>query len=155
MSILPKPSFCLLSDCAVQAEPLGVIGKTYHGLRRVIAITGAWFDGVNMSSEGLPRGSDWQLIRKDGVVSIESRYMLQKDDFALVFVRNRGVKVAKTGISAKLDGSKDAEPSEYRLRTRPTFENGAEEFMWLNSVFAIASAARRPRGAELAVFEVL
>ena len=81
--------------------------------------------------------------------------MLQTGDGALIFVHNRGVRVANPEIRAKLDGGEDAEPSEYRFRTTPTFETGAEEYMWLNSVVAVASAARRPRGAELAVFEVL
>lgn len=155
MSTLPKPTFRLLYDCVLQAEPPKEIGGTPHGIRRVINITGGWFDGPNMSGEILPGGSDWQLIRGDGVVSLESRYMLQTGDGALVSVHNRGVRVADPEISAKLDAGEDVDPSLYRFRTTPTFETGAEDYMWLNSAVAVASAARRPRGAEIAVFEVL
>ena len=155
MSTLPKPSFRLLFDCVLQAEPPKVIGETPHGLRRMIAITGGWFDGPSMSGEVLPGGSDWQLIGHDGVVGVESRFMLQTGDGALIFMHNRGVRVADPDVSAKLDNGQDVDPSEYRFRTTPTFETGAEEYAWLNSVVAVATAARRPRGAELAVFEVL
>lgn len=155
MSTLPKPTFRLLYDCVLQADPPKEIGSTPHGLRRVINITGGWFDGPNMSGEILPGGSDWQLIRDDGVVNLESRYMLQTGDGALIFVMNKGVRVANPEISAKLDAGEDVDPSLYRFRTTPTFETGAQDYMWLNSVVAVASAARRPRGAEIAVFEVL
>lgn len=155
MSNLPKPSFRLLYDCVLQAEPPKVIGETPHGLRRVIEITGGWFDGPQMSGEVLPGGSDWQLIRPDGVVSVESRYMLRAGDGALIFVHNRGVRVADPEVGALLDRGEDVDPSRYRFRTTPTFESGAPEYLWLNSVVAVATAARRPRGAEIAVFEVL
>lgn len=155
MSSLPKPNFRLLYDCVLQAKPPKVIGETPGGLRRVIEITGGWFDGPNMSGEVLPGGSDWQLIRPDGVVSLESRYMLQTGDGALVFVYNRGVRVADKEVSALLDNGEDVDPTRYRFRTTPTFETGHADYLWLNSVVAVATAARRPRGAEIAVFEVL
>jgi hypothetical protein len=155
MASLPKPSFRLLYDCVLQAEPPKLIGETPHGTRRVIEITGGWFDGPNISGEVLPGGSDWQLIRPDGVVSLESRYMLRTGDDALIFVHNRGVRVANAEVSAMLDSGQDVDPSLYRFRTTPTFETGAADYLWLNSVVAVATAARRPRRAEIAVFEVL
>jgi len=155
MSSLPKPSFRLLYDCVVQAEPPKVIGETPQGMRRVIEITGGWFDGPNMSGEVLPGGSDWQLIRPDGVVSLESRYMLRTGDGALIFVFNRGIRVADPEVSALLDNGEDVDPARYRFRMTPSFETGAPAYTWLNSVVAVASAARRPRRAEVAVFEVL
>ncbi len=155
MPSLPKPSFRLLYDCVVLAEAPKLIGETPSGLRRVIEITGGWFDGPNMSGEVLPGGSDWQLIRPDGVVSLESRYMLRTGDGALIFVQNRGVRVADAEVNALLDRGEDVDPARYRFRMTPTFETGAADYMWLNSVVAVATAARRPRQAELAVFEVL
>ena len=152
---LPQPDFRLLFDCVLETEPARVIGETPDGLRRVIQITGGWFDGPSMSGEVLPGGSDWQLIRPNGVVSLESRYMLQTGDDALIFVRNRGVRVADPEIGAKLDNGEDVDPSLYRFRTTPTFETGAPDYLWLNSIVTIASAARRPRRAELAFYEVL
>lgn len=155
MASLPKPHFRLLYDCVLEAKPAQVIGETPGGLRRVIEITGGWFDGPNMSGEVLPGGSDWQLIRPDGVVSLESRYMLRTGDDALIFVYNRGVRVADPEVSAMLDSGQDVDPSRYRFRTTPTFETGAADYLWLNNVVAVASAARRPRAADLAVYEVL
>jgi len=155
MSSLPKPAFRLLYDCVIQAEPPKLIGTTPSGMRRVIEITGGWFDGPNMSGEVLPGGSDWQLVRPDGVVSLESRYMLRTGDGALVFVQNRGVRVADEAVNAAIDRGEDVDPARYRFRMTPTFETGAPEYAWLNSVVAVASAARRPRRAEIAVFEVL
>ena len=155
MTSLPKPSFRLLYDCVLQAKPAQLIGETPSGLRRMIEITGGWFDGPNMSGEVLPGGTDSQLIRPDGVVSVESRYTLRTGDGALIFVYNRGVRVADAEVSALLDNGQDVDTSRYRFRTTPTFETGAPDYLWLNSVVAVASAARRPRGAEIAVFEVL
>ncbi|MEQ9121540.1 MAG: DUF3237 domain-containing protein, partial [Alphaproteobacteria bacterium] len=117
--------------------------------------TGGWFDGPNMSGEVLPGGSDWQLVRPDGVVSLESRYMLRTGDGALVYVQNRGVRVADEAVNAAIDRGEDVDPARYRFRMTPTFETGATEYAWLNSVVAVASAARRPRRDEIAVFEVL
>ncbi len=155
MSNLPKPNFRLLYDCVLHANPPQLIGETPHGVRRVIEITGGWFDGPNLSGEVLPGGSDWQLIRPDGVVDLESRFMLRTGDNALIFVYNRGVRVADPEVSRMLDNGEDVDPSRYRFRTTPTFETGAPQYLWLNSVVAVATAARRPRGSEIAVFEVL
>ena len=152
---LPKPNFRLLYECSLEAEKPRMIGETPHGIRRVIQITGGWFDGPNMSGKVLSGGSDWQLIRPDGVVSLESRYMLQTGDGGLIFVHDRGVRVADSEVGAMLDRGEDVDPSRYRFRTTPTFETGAENYLWLNNVVAVATAARRPRGAEIAVFEVL
>ena len=155
MPNLPKPSFRLLYDCELQAKPPLVIGETPQGRRRVIELTGGWFDGPNMSGNVLPGGSDWQLIRPDGVVSLESRYMLQTGDGAIIFVYNRGVRVAEPEIGERLDNGEDVDPNLYRFRTTPSFETGATDYLWLNHMVAAATADRRPRSAVIAVFEVL
>jgi hypothetical protein len=64
-------------------------GKSKHGERRIIPITGGTFKGPNIEGVVVPGGADWQLTRPDGDVELYARYTLKTNDGALIQVQNR------------------------------------------------------------------
>jgi hypothetical protein len=54
-----------------------VLGKSKHGWRRVVPITGGSFEGPNIRGEVMPGGEDWQLYRPDGDTELCARYLLK------------------------------------------------------------------------------
>lgn len=65
------------------------LGNTKHGGRNIIPITGGTFEGPNIKGEVLPYGADWQLVRPDGDVEFNARYLLKTDDGHIIQVINK------------------------------------------------------------------
>jgi uncharacterized protein DUF3237 len=65
MADTPQLESIFAADVSV-GRPLdcGDVGK---GRRRIVLITGGEFSGPNIRGKVLPGGSDWQILRGDGV----------------------------------------------------------------------------------------
>ena len=66
-----------------------LLGKSKHGWRRIVPITGGTFEGPNIRGEVVPCGEDWQLTRPDGDTELYARYLLKTHDGHLIQVINR------------------------------------------------------------------
>lgn len=131
------------------------VGDTPMGRRRIIAITGGRFSGDRLSGRVLPGGADWQVIRSDGVAYLDTRYSLQTDDGALIYVRNLGYRHGPAEVMERLRAGEAVDPALYYMRTTPWYETGDERYLWLNRIICVATGARRASAVELDVFEVL
>ena len=76
-------------DANVKVDKMIKIGKSKHGVRRVIPITGGSFEGPKIKGEVLPGGEDWQLARPDGDVEFNARYLIKTDDGVVIQVINK------------------------------------------------------------------
>jgi hypothetical protein len=65
-------------------------------------------------------GADWGLIDKEGTFSADTRYQLQTDDGAHIFIRTSG--------PAQADG---------KIHLRMEFETGNSKYYWLNNIVAV------------------
>ena len=135
------------------AAPLSV-GMTPLGERRIIPITGGWFEGEKLAGDVLPGGADWQIVRADGTALLEARYTLRTRDGALVYVRNRGVRSGPPEVLARLARGEAVDPASYYFRTRPEFETGAPQYAWLNDLLAVCSAVRAANAVTLDFYAV-
>ncbi|KAK4040423.1 hypothetical protein C8A01DRAFT_15704 [Parachaetomium inaequale] len=96
------------------------VGAGPHGTRTVIPIVGGTFSGPRMSGKVLNLGADWGLVDKDGTFSADTRYQLQTNDGAHIFIRTAG--------PAQTDG---------KLHLRMEFETGSADYYWLNKIVAV------------------
>lgn len=109
-------------------------GQTPYGKRNLTPITGGRFEGPKIRGEVLP-GADWQLVRADGVTTLEVEHMLKAEDGTLIRVANHGLAVVTPGQPPYLRGSM-------------VFEAPIGPHDWLNkSVFLAAMAVTREPGA--------
>jgi hypothetical protein len=76
-------------DAKVTIADMIMLGKSKHGVRRIIPITGGTFEGPNIRGEVVPGGEDWQLVRPDGDTELYARYLLKTHDGYLIQVINR------------------------------------------------------------------
>lgn len=109
-------------------------GKTPYGERHNIPITGGTFEGPDIKGKVLPGGSDWQLVRADGTMTLDADYFIQTDDGAIIHVRNQGVASGKPG-------------GDFYLRTTPVLEAPIGKYDWLNKfvfVGTVEEVAGRP-----------
>lgn len=116
------------------------IGATPFGQRNRIGITGGHFEGKRIQGKILPGGADWQLVRADGVVSIEAEYMIEASDGTLIHVLNRGI--------VSIDEQHKTPPY---IRAAPVFEAPIGPHDWLNKSLFLSTITPMPEGQAPAV----
>ncbi len=120
-----------------------VLGSDASGTRIQIPITGGRFAGDRLSGEVLPGGADWQLIRPDGVVEIDARYVFETHDGARIAVHNAGVFHAPPDVMQRFLRREDPPPSLYYMRTCPTFQTASPAYAWLERLVAVGAGEMR------------
>ncbi|KAK3111077.1 hypothetical protein LTR53_014024 [Teratosphaeriaceae sp. CCFEE 6253] len=92
-----------------------------RGLRTTIPIIGGNVTGPRITGKILDVGADWGLTDvQTGIFSADTRYNVQTDDGANIFLQTSG--------PAQADGT---------LHLRVVFETGDKDYYWLNNVVAI------------------
>lgn len=150
---MDTPRFVPLLRLSVEVGDIVSLGATPTGERRVVAITGGSFD----SDEGwrgsvLPGGADWQLLRGDGVLEVDARYVLQDERGARVQVVSQGLRHGPPEVISALARGEAVDASQYYFRTAMRFETAAAELQHLNFVVAVGLGAREARLVRLGVF---
>jgi hypothetical protein len=127
-------------------------GPTHAGNRRVVRVSGGSFEGPKLKGRVLPGGSDWIVVRRDGVLIQDVRLVLQTDDDHNILMSYRGMRHGPEDVIRRVDSGEDPDPSEYYFRTAPIFEAPDGEYDWLNKVIAFAIGRRRATGLTYAVY---
>lgn len=145
----------LLFTVTITVAPPQLLGSTPLGDRRNVLISGGQFEGPRLRGTVLPGGSDWILLRADGVLQLDVRATLQTDDGALINMTYRGLRHGPAAVIDRLDRGEKVDPAEYYFRTAPFFETSAARYGWLNRIVAIATGERIPAGPIYTVYQVL
>lgn len=130
------------------------LGPGPAGHRRVVAITGGSCEG-RIAGAILPGGADWQVVRDDGVIEIEARYVIETGEGARVLVDSRGLRHGPPEVMAALARGEEVDPAHYFFRTLIRFETGSFEHAWLNRIMAIGRAKREKNAVMIDLFEIL
>ncbi|MFZ2099884.1 MAG: DUF3237 domain-containing protein [Oricola sp.] len=129
-------------------------GASPKGERLHIPITGGTVEGPLLKGTIAPGGSDWPLIRRDGVSEISARYTIVADDGTPIHVQNDGLRVSSAEVLARLRAGDQVDPSEYYFRSAPVFEAPEGPHGWLNDALFVASLARDGAVVTIAVYRV-
>lgn len=119
----PKLEF--VCELKVTCDKAYSVGKTAHGERVVIPITGGTFEGPSIKGTVLSGGADYQLVDKaKNRTELEAIYSIRTDDGVNIHVRNMGI----------LYNGKDG----FYFRTAPKFEAPNDsKYDWLNNAIFI------------------
>lgn len=135
--------------------PIWELGHTSDlGKRRIIPITGGHFDGARLKGRILNNGADWQVVTADGLAIIDTRYLLQTDDGALIYLQTQGYRYGPPDVMAEVASGKPVDPSRYTFRVTLRFETAAPAYAWLNRAVAVGSAMRLGKAVVYDAFEV-
>lgn len=147
------PSLAPLLQLVVDVGDVSSVGDGPLGERRVVAIHGGSFDvGRGWRGEVLAGGADWQLLRRDGVLEVDARYVLQDEAGARVQVVSQGLRHGPPDVIAALARGDAVDPASYYFRTAMRFESAAPALQHLNRLLAVGIGARQARCVRLAVF---
>jgi len=149
---LPKLEFIFAARVTVDPPlDLGDVGK---GGRRIVPITGGDFSGPQLRGEVLPSGSDWQVLRDDGVAELEARYTLRTDDGALISVRNHALRHGSPEAMAALAAGRLVMPESYYFRGAVFFETGSPHYMWITKHIIVCIGQREPARVVLQFYKL-
>lgn len=115
-----------------------VLGEVQDlGSRRIVRVMGGRFWSEDLNGTVLEGGGDWQNIRPDGVVEIDTRYTLKTVDGALIYLTNQGLR----------DGA--------YMRTFSRFESSDIRYAWLNKRLFVSDGAKVDGVVRHSFYEVL
>lgn len=115
-----------------------VLGEVQDiAVRRIVRVMGGRFWSKDLNGTILEGGGDWQQIRPDGVVEIDTRYTLKTEDGALIYLTNQGLR----------DGS--------YMRTFSRFETNDSRYAWLNKRLFVSDGAKVDGVVKHSFYEIL
>lgn len=124
--------------------------------RAAIYLEDGQFEGPNIRGRVLPgSGGDWPLVRPDGVIDFDARYMLEVDDGTLIYMQNRGYRWGSPEVMERLRRQEAVDPTQYYMRVSPRFEVPQGKHDWLARYVFIGIAEKTPRGNRIAYYKVL
>lgn len=141
-SYFQVPELDFVCELKVTVDKAYSVGKTAHGERVVIPITGGTFEGPLMKGIVLSGGADYQLVDKaKGRTELEAIYTIRTDDGVNIHVRNVGLWYkGKDGIY---------------FRTAPKFEAPSDsKYDWLNNAIFICVPEGKDGYISLKVWKV-
>ena len=116
-------------------------GVTRAGHRRVVPIIGGRVTGL-FEADILPGGADWQLVRPDGAVEIDTRYSARTADGGHVYIRTFGVRTGRPDVLEALLRGDPVDVSEYYFRLGVRLETSDRALTALEQSIFVASAIR-------------
>jgi hypothetical protein len=133
--------------------PLEDHGLTRAGHRRVVPVAGGQVSGA-LDAEILPGGADWQLVRPDGAIEIDTRYSARTAAGEYVHFRTSGVRSGPPAVLAALLRGEDVDPASYYFRVAVYLETSAPRLAFLERSIFVASAVRAADSVSYTAYRV-
>jgi len=137
----PVPALERAFDVDARLGPLEDHGMTRAGHRRVVPIADGRITGL-FDAEILPGGADWQVVRPDGAVEIDTRYSARTPAGEYVHFRTSGVRSGPPQILEALLRGEPVDPSLYYFRVGVRLETSAPRLAAVEQSIFVASAVR-------------
>lgn len=140
----PAPRLVKLFRATVLVDGIEDHGVTSAGHRRVVPILGGRI-GDGLDAEVLPGGADWQVVRPDGTIEIDTRYTARTSDGDLLHLRTHGIRSGSSEVLAALGRGEVVPPERYTFRLHVEVETSAPVLEHLQRSLIVGVAARGPR----------
>ena len=152
---LMEPRLRFFADLRVEVGTPQEVGRTVHGLRRLIPITGGLAKGDGWQARVMPGGADFQLIVSDTLAELDARYTLETDAGDLVYVQNRALRSGPPELMAQLARGEPVDPALIYFRCSPQFETASPTLRWIAERLFTGSGARYPDAVAMRFWEVM
>lgn len=139
--VAPVPGLESAFSVDARLGPMADHGVTRAGHRRVVAVAGGRVSGL-FDAEILPGGADWQVVRPDGTIEIDTRYSARTPLGEFVHFRTSGVRSGPPSVLAALLRGEDADPASYYFRVAVYLETSAPRLAVLERSLFVAAAVR-------------
>ena len=148
------PALVPLTQIRCEVGALVSLGQAKHGERRYVPLLGGTAQGPELNGRIVEGGVDWQVNRADGVLDIAAHYVIRTDDGALVEVQSDGMRHGAPEVMARLARGEPVAGRDYFFRTLMRFTTGAEQWLHLNKLMALAVGERQAGLVLLDVYRI-
>jgi hypothetical protein len=137
------------------------LGRTTHGQRRFVQVSGGSFRGVRLKGQVMPVGADIALIRDDNVFETNVHMLMNTDDQEMIYMSYTGRFHGPSGFIERLvNRDPTIQQGDFYLWNAVFFETSAEKYRWLNGILAVSTGLPLPKsergiGMKYEVFELL
>ena len=100
-------------------------------------------------------GGDFPLIRADGVLDFDAKYLLELDDGTPVMLHNRGYRWGSAEAMDKMSRNEPVGPGEYYMRVSPRFDVPEGPHDWLGKHVFVGVAEKIPGANRIHYFQVM
>jgi hypothetical protein len=112
-------------------------------------------EGPRLNGRVVPMsGGDFPLVRPNGVIDFDARYLLEADDGTIIYMQNRGYRWGEEAVMERLRRNQPVGPDEYYMRVAPKFDAPAGPHEWLGQHVFIGTAEKVPNGNRIHYFVV-
>jgi hypothetical protein len=152
-----EPRFEFAFSVRISLKPAIYLGASPSGAERAAVyleegdFAGPEIRGTVVSGSG----GDWALVRPDGVLDFDARYLLKTDDGVVIYLQNRGYRWASPEVMARMRRREVVDPSEYYMRVSPRFEVQEGQYDWLMRYVFFGIAEKTPEGNVISYYKVL
>lgn len=151
--LLPVPLLQFAFDVTVELGPIEDHRTTSAGHRRVVPILGGHVTG-DLEAEILPGGADWQVVRPDGTIEIDSRYSARTASGDLVLLHAKGLRTGTPQVLGRLGRGLDVDPRAYYFRTTVAIEAAAPALAPIQRHLFVAAAQRQADAVRYRAYRV-
>ncbi len=155
MQPIATPGLEFFADLEVSVGAPQEVGRTAHGLRRLIPILGGTVRGEGWRGEVLPGGADVQCVVTPRLAELDARYMLRTDSGVLIYVHNHALRCAPEQVTSRLVRGEPVAPDEVYFRCAPRFDVADPAWQWVTEHMFLGSGVRTPEHVFIRVFRVL
>jgi hypothetical protein len=125
-------------------------------VRAGIYLKDGTFEGPNIRGIVVPgSGADWPLVRPNGVIDFDARYMLQEDDGSVIYLQNRGFRWSSKEVMEAMARNEAVDHADYYFRTSTKFEAPEGKHDWLNRYIFVGVGEKIPHGNQIHYYKML
>jgi hypothetical protein len=113
-------------------------------------------EGPLLNGKVIPMsGGDFPLLRGNGVIDFDARYLLEADDGSIIYLENRGYRWARDSeVAARMRRNEDASFDDYYMRVTPRFDAPAGPHAWMSQHIFVGVAEKLPGANRIHYFVV-
>lgn len=138
------------------AKPHWIRPSAMGDVRAAVYPASGTITGPRLNGRVVPMsGGDYPLVRPNGVIDFDARYVLEADDGAIIYIQNRGYRWGTEEAMAKMTRNEPVEPHEYYMRVSPKFDAPAGPHEWLTKHVFVGVAEKTPGSNRIHYFVVL
>jgi len=154
---ITPPQLAFVCELKVTIDSVQTVGKTAHGTRKIIPITGGTFEGPKLKGTVLSGGADYQFVNSEETrTEIEAIYSIRTDDGVLIHIRNVGLVYKSPEVIKKQQDGNSVSWEDIYFRASPKFEAPIDSpYDWLNNAIFVCKGVPTKEYVSIQVWKIL
>ena len=139
------------------AEAYWIQPSSRGEVRAAVHAAAGSVEGPRLNGRVIPMsGGDFPLVRPNGVIDFDARYLLEADDGAIIYLENRGYRWARSPeIAERMARNEPVGPDDYYMRVTPRFDVPEGPHEWMARHVFVGVAEKIPKANRIHYFVVL